>query len=350
MSLGSTDITTTAVNTELGSPLSTPYGVDDLYDTAGQNVYSFYGAGTISISSHLPVLDVSGQPSKLGDFRLYNHSATTPHPQAATTMSWGPGGVDTDMIIPVWAEDMNIYEITGGSAVYYRYNMYLSTANRRAETSLLHGRRIPITSSAAPLYNNGHTRNQQDKPLSLQYPWIHDIPTTGLTTPNDFIYVDTFISNLSDVRQFNLGAHTSSGYTTITTHELQPPEILSTGTIPSPPSGYTVIFGALSTTSARCDDDDPLPGGTIGTTGIAFYFGYLGIYSPDTRAVQATSVTIRITYDGSTSDVVLGTVGSAAKSSVSTTLPGGKTWAYDKDAVVTTLAATFASTPTYNTC
>jgi hypothetical protein len=123
--------------------------------------------------------------------------------------------------------------------------------------------------------------------------------TAGLSTPNDIIYLDTYFSDISGNRLVNLGS-VSGGYTDITTHERQDPEIYTTGNISSPPSGYTVIFGALAVTSGNCLDDDPLPGGTIGTTGISFYFGFLGIYGVETRAVEATSVTIRIAYDGET--------------------------------------------------
>jgi len=175
--------------------------------------------------------------------------------------------------------------------------------------------------------------------------------TAGLSTPNDIIYMDTFFSNISGTRLVNLGS-VSGGYTDITTHERQDPEIYATGNISSPPSGYTALFPVLAASNGNCLDDSPLAfySGGIGDPDIDFYFGFHGIYGTETRAVEATSVTIQIEYDGETKNVVLGTVSHNQKTQVDETLPGSKVWAYDEDAEITVVAATFASTPNYVTC
>lgn len=350
MALASSNITVRLVNTELGSPFgATPNDitVKDVCSYASQNPLSFYGPWTLGVDANKnPIINYGANNYRLGDFRSYKHAAAS---QAANnfTQNWGPGGTEFDLTIVCLPGELNVLD-ADPNAIYITYNAYLSSANRAAETSR-HDRDINSALFTTITALAGHIRNQTSKIHATHVDTFAGMQISGLSTPNDIIYLDTYFSDISGNRLVNLGS-VSGGYTEITTHERQDPEIYTTGNISSPPSGYTVIFGALAVTSGNCLDDDPLSGGTIGTTGISFYFGFLGIYGVETRAVEATSVTIRIEYDGETKDVVLGTVSHTAKSYVSTTLPGSKTWAYDKDAEITIVAATFASTPNYVTC
>lgn len=352
MALAANNITVRLVNTELGSPFgATPNDitVKDVCSYASQNPLSFYGPWTLGVDANKnPIINYGSNNYRLGDFRSYNHAAAS---QAANnfTQYWGPGGTEFDLTIVCLPGELNVLD-ADPNAIYITYNAYLSSANRAAETSR-HDRDINSALftdiSGTKLAN--HIRNQDDKIHATHIDTFVGMQISGLSTPNDIIYLDTYFSDISGNRLVNLGS-VAGGYTDITTHERQPPEIFASGNISSPPSGYTVIYPVLAASSGRCLDDDPLAGGTIGTTTIAFYFGFHGIYGSETRSVEATSVTIRITYDGETKDVVLGTVDHNAKSSVSTSLPGSKTWAYDKDATISVVAATFASTPNYYTC
>ena len=226
----------------------------------------------------------------------------------------------------------------------------MSSANRAAETSRVHQDINSILfNSITPL--TGHIRTQSQKIHSTHVDTCAGFQTAYLNTPDDIVYLDTFFGNISGSRLVNLGS-VSAGYTEITTHERQDPEIYATGFISYPPSGYTVIYPVLAASNGTCLDDSPLAfySGGIGDPDIDFYFGFHGIYGTETRAVEATSVTIQIEYDGETKNVVLGTVSHTQKTQVDETLPGSKVWAYDIDAIITVVAATFASTPNYYTC
>ena len=100
-------------------------------------------------------------------------------------------------------------------------------------------------------------------------------------------------------------------------------------------------------TRINCLNDSPISGGTVGTTTIAFYVGMHGIYGVNTRSVAGTNFTIRITYDGSYDDVNLGTLYSSTKKSVSRSLPGSKSWQYNKDATIAVQSVTYGS---YSSC
>lgn len=351
MALAANNITVRLVNTELGSPFgATPNDitVKDICAYASQNPFSFYGPWTLGVDSNkTPIINYGSNNYKLGDFRSYNHSAATPAAANNFTQNWGPGGTTFDLTIVSFPYELNVLG-ANANAQYITYNAYLSSANRAAETSR-HDRDINSALFSTITALAGHIRSQTQRIQSTHIDTFVGMATAGLSTPNDTIYLDTYFSDASGNRLVNLGS-VSGGYTEITTHEKEDPEINVSGNISSPPSGYTVIYPVLATTSGNCLDDSPLAGGTVGTTTIAFYFGLHGIYGSETRSVEATSVTIRITYDGSTKDVVLGTVSHNSKSSVSTTLPGSKTWQYDKDATISVVAATLAATPNYATC
>ena len=351
MALAANNITTRGVNIELGSPL----GVNDLTvkalcEYASQNPLSFYGPWGLSVNANKdPIISYGTNNHKLGDFRSYNHSAAS---TAANdfTQNWGPGGTEFDLTIVTLAGEINLDAIDS-NAVYITYAAYLSSANRIAETSR-HDRDINsvlFTDPYTPL--TGHTRNQTKRIHALHIDTFVGMSNAGLSTPNDIIYLDTYFSDASGNRLVNLGT-VSGGYTDITTHERQDPEIFASGIIPSPPSGYTEINPVLAASNGNCLDDSPLAFGSggIGDPDIDFYFGFHGIYGTETRSVEATSVTIQIEYDGETKNVVLGTVSHTAKTNVNETLPGSKNWTYDIDAEISVVAATFASTPNYVTC
>lgn len=353
MALAANNITVRLVNTELGAPFgATPNDitVKDICAYASQNAYSFYGPWTLATDGSKNVtISYGANDYRLGDFRSYNHSAATPAAANNFTQNWGPGGTTFDLTIVSFPYELNVLD-ADSNAIYITYNAYLSSANRAAETSR-HDRDInsALFTDISGTKLADHIRDQDDRIHSTHIDTFVGMAIGGLSTPNDIIYLDTYLSDASGNRLVNLGS-VSGGYTEITTHERQPPEIFASGNISGPPSGYTVIYPVLAATSGNCLDDSPLSGGTVGTTNISFYFGFHGIYGSDTRAVEATSVTIQIEYDGETKNVVLGTVSHTAKSSVSTTLPGSKTWQYDKDADISIVAATFASTPNYVTC
>jgi len=351
MALGSSNITMSAVNTELGSPYSPAQdmllSVLAPHANAG-NIASFYGTGTLVVDSNKNVSWVAPTSDyKLGDFRNYNASAAAPAASNNFTHNYPPTGSSDDIDITTLPQQFNILFVDSG-AQYIYYRGYLTTANRTAETSPYK------TQISSWLYNtitalSGHTRTQTEQ---IQHPHTQTLSSVSIpmpATPNDYLYLDTFFCNSGGSRLVNLGNAVANGYTTITMHQQQYPTILNSGTGPTPyPSGYTVIHPVIASTSGNCLDDSPIPyGGTIGGTNITFYVGMHGVYGLTTRNLAATNFTIRISYDGSTKDVNTGTLYSSTKKYVSTTLPGSKTWEYDKNATITIVSCTYGS---YTTC
>jgi len=351
MALGNNNITTSLVNTELSSPYTNDILVKNLcaHANAG-NIASFLGPGTLAVDASKNVYWVAPVSDyKLGDFRGYNASATAPSASNNFTQNWGPGGSSVNMSLTSLPQSMNLFFIdSGATRIYYKAYLLSGTPGRAAETSLYDSQLSTVlTSAVTPLA--GHTRTQTTKPQHPHIQVFSNFDTSGLDTPNDYVYMDTFFADTGGNRVVNFGNAIANGYTTITMHEYQNPQILSSGLGPTPfPAGYTTIYTVIASTSGSCLDDSPIAyGGSIGGTNITFYVGMHGIYSTTTRNVAATNFRIRITYDGSTKDVNTGTLSSSTKKYVSTTLPGGKTWAYDKDATITIVSCTYGS---YITC
>jgi len=354
MALGSTNISTGAVNTELGSPYTTPRLVSQLCSHANAgNIASLYGPGTLAVDASKNVYWVTPTSNyKLGDFRLYNRTASAPSAAPNFTHNWGPGGSSTNISIATQPQQMNLFFIDSAATRIY-YKAYLSSANRAAETSPWDTQLSSVlTTSISP--PSSHTRaGTTTKPQHPHVQTFNNFLTLGLSSPTDYIYLDTFFASVGGTRLVNLGNAISNGYTTITMHELQPPQIVTSGLAPTPwpvSPTYTAIIPVIHTASTPCASSSPMSGGSIGTTNISFYFGFHGFTGSATHSLGATSVTIQIAYNGSTKSVSLGTVSHSAKTSVSTTLPGGNSWAYDKNAVITCTAATFSIFPSYTTC
>jgi hypothetical protein len=343
MALGTSNITMSAVNTELGSPYSPAQNmllsVLSAHANAG-NIASLYGPGVLAVDASKNVYWVTPTSNyKLGDFRGYDSSATAPSAAANFTHYWGPGGGSTNIVIVTNPQQMNLFYIDSNASRIY-YKAYLSTTNRTNEASP-HDTQLStiLTTSISP--PTGHTRaGVTTKPQQPHNQTWTGFITSGLSTPLDYIYLDTFFANTGGTRLVNLGNAVSNGYTTITIRENQAPYAFASGNT-SPPSGYTAAFPTIHTTNAKCTDSDPTY--STGGTGIDFYFGINGIGPSGTRHLGTSATTIRITYDGSTRDVNIGAIGSTKKY-VSTTLPASKTWAYNKSAAITIVSKTYSGT------
>jgi hypothetical protein len=345
MALTGANISTAAVNTELGSPYTTPRLVSDLCKHANAgNVFSFYGPGTIIVDANKNAVWVAPSSNyKFGDFRYYNASATTPTPASDFTQDYPPSGSTVNASITTLPQDMNLFFINSGATKIY-YKGYLTEANRIAESSpYISQLSAVLTSSFSALA--GHTRTQTSKPQSPHIQTLSGISIPMPTTPNDYLYLDTFFADVGGSRLVNLGTSVAGGYTTITMHQQQPPYAYASGTT-TPPGGYTAAFPVIDSVNTKCTDSDPTF--SVGTSGIDFYFGLVGIFGGTNRSLDCSSIVIRITYDGSTKDVDLGALASGSKEYVSTTLPGGKSWAYDKSAAITVVSKTY--TGGYTTC
>lgn len=247
MALLSTDITLSQVKTETGSS-SNLIGV--LCNLGTINPYSFWGVGALSVDgSKNLVLTTPATNYKFMDFRLYNHTTSTPGVENLTH-KWGPGGTTTSFNVSVKSEQLNIKEISGYDD-YYTIKFYASSANRDSETSAIHTQTFSIDYSTVTLLA-GHTRTSSDKADSPQEKAITSFSLTGITDP-DTIYGEVFISTSGGTRVANLGVTRSLGYFTGTLSEYEQAlmrciQSIDSGDLPAgnSPAGY-----AWSATGSR---------------------------------------------------------------------------------------------------
>jgi hypothetical protein len=305
MALGSTNINTTMIGTEIGSA---SHLISELVGAAGLNKFSFYAPGTLSIDgSKNLVLTPPVTIFKLGDFRSYNHTAnTSAPPSGAGTDNWGPGG-STIAFTQVWHPfDLNIKEITGYDN-YVTMNFYFTTVDRTAETNRKHQQIFPITyNGITPLV--GHTRQTAFKCDANQNCSVTGLNIAGLATPDANIYIETFISDNAGGRILNLGNTRTDGYTTQAVHQLQTPIISGTSSqevLDLPPVlvpvNYVHLFPrTYSINTPACSIGDTIQ--SQGSTGYNTYVKLLGIHvSPAGSrivAVDSCDLIITIKDDG----------------------------------------------------
>jgi hypothetical protein len=246
MALGNTNISITAVGTEISSASKT---ISGLVGAAGLNKYSFYGPGALSVDANKDVvLTPPASVFKLGDYRSYNHLSETPHPQADYTLYWGPGGVTTTATIPWFPNAMNIMEFAY-PGTYVTYKFYDTALGRSGEV----GDNLIYTFTSAidfatitPLA--GHTRGTTQRANSMQLVVVTNLPTTTAT-----LYMDTYISDMSGNRLINLGTK-ANGYTTITLLEQSAPYVYGANSnIPTKPEHYTMLIPNVYSTN-RCTE------------------------------------------------------------------------------------------------
>lgn len=299
MALAGNNITPRLARTEMGSEGSglptTNLAVHDVCRRAGQNEFSFYGPWHLDTSGNKDCeIDYQTSDDKLGDFRLYNHSATTPKPQDDYTQYWGPGGSTVDFYISAFPYDMNILDalndVYATSALRLCFKFYSSSVARGIGTS-------PVKTSYTTLIWNtlsgaslmaGHTRSQTQKAGSTQF-----VEVTGVPTTYSVLYLDTYISDASGNRLLNLGTNVASGYTDITFVENSEPEFRGSFiTIGSPP--LTGAHIAISSDSARCSDATPVEV-SVGTAW-SIWTRLKGQVSTYQTLAAATSVTVRFRH------------------------------------------------------
>ncbi len=345
MSLGATDISVSAIMTETG--LSSG-NVSALVGASNLNKYSFYAPGSLSVDANYDVvLTPPASNYKLGDFRLYNHSALTPGAQSNYTQNWGPGASDFDFAVSWFPQNMNIkcFAVPGD---YVTMDFYPTATDRTNQTNRIKRQITAITfNSITPL--TGHTRQPYYQASSTQAPvWIYGYPYAGLSDPNTTIYMETYISDLTGNRKINLGTR-SNNYTIVTFHKNQIPYITKSGNITPVPSGYTSAWIEITSGLTLCDTSGNLSQ-TFGGSTFGFYARIRSVYGANYRIIEQTACTVTLTLRGESQTVYsspLNYNGSATY--ISGTLSNGKTWAYD-DAATITATATFPTTPNYTTC
>jgi hypothetical protein len=304
---------------------------------------SFYRPGALAINGSTKLISrtAGSNNDKLGDFRSYNHSAATPLAPANWTKNWGPGGTTISITHAIRVEELNLRELTAGAAPYWTVRYYLSSANRAADTS----RQRTYTAAASESSNTpptGHTNNQTNRPSGATETGFTDanFPVSILVSnPDDILYCDIFLSDISGNIIARLGTTTAHSYTDLTTHELSNPFDDGCGpALSGAPSGYTTVFPVVTSSSSAkngVDYTESNGGSTYGT----FYWYLAGLKSSNWHRIGGVSCTanlkIRNPEGGSLENTTqihtgsLNAAGASSNQSASGTLSSSYNWAYD---------------------
>lgn len=253
MALTANNINTTNVGTEIGSSSDT---VSGLVGATGLNKYSFYapGALTVNASTKCIVLTPPANNFKLGDFRLYDHSAIAIANSGTGVIQLG-GGTAPDFMQSIHLYDLNL-EAIYGYGNYIRLIWYKSSAGRAAETSgdIQHSQIFPITWITPEALLTGHTRTNTTKPDWVQLFTVTGFNLTGLTS-SSILYKDSFICDEAGNRKVSFGTSIAANYTETTCNpEPVPAYIYASGSLtgaPSPYDTWTKIL-RLYATSSQC--------------------------------------------------------------------------------------------------
>jgi len=296
VAIASTNISTAVVNTELGSPYTTPRLVSLLCKHANAgHPFSFYGPGGISTDASKNAIWVAPTGNyKLGDFRLYNRTASTPSGPGNFTHYWGPSGSTSDVPIVCFPNNLNVLDAYS-SAYYLTYKAYLSTANRTAETSVWDSFTEAWSYTTPTLYNQGHTRNQSRIISSTHIGEFTAFATLGTTDP-DYIYFDVYLSDISGNRRVNLGTSVSGGYFTLTLRKNSSPQMNASGNCVSR-SGYTGTFTNISNSSTECSS--AVVTQSLGSTAYSFYMTAVGIQAGSYNIYPTSCTVVLYHYNGS---------------------------------------------------
>lgn len=315
---GTTNISQNAMITLVGGSVGD--GLRDTCNASSINKFSWYRTRPIELDGDL-LCSLSTAPTtdrKLGDFRRYNHIAITPSLFYNPAMLKNYTGSGTfQFIIPCKPERMNLVELSNNDPMYFKTIYYLSSANRAAETSahgsyMDSGTNILATESGIP---TGHTNNQSKSPYTSQQLFTDPaFDPTGLGTPSDIVYCDTFITNSGGTRIIRLGTAVSDSYLDITFTQISVPFHSKTGPFVSgAPPGYTVVIPVVTTNSSSYLGIDQTY--TNGDTTYDTWWYLAGLNGSTWYRLGTVSAVATITGVGSTTTIQNGALVTAGASS-----------------------------------
>lgn len=246
-------------------------------------------------TTKLVEIDSTSDNDKLGDFRSYNHSAVAPSLPSDWQQNYSGTPTAETLTFNININELNIYELSSGSDVYYVFKAYLSTSDRTngtnqfgSTTSVL----VPRTTTTIP---TGHTNNQTYKADSSSQQIDVDIDTTSLNKPNDIVYYDVYLGSNGGGTVY---ARFDDSYVDVTMWQYQTPYIAARG-IPdlSPPTGYSQ-FEVCCTDASSTQCSSAVENMTQGTTNATFYHSQRGLRNStpiEYRRVASTGTTVRLT-------------------------------------------------------
>ena len=336
--LAADNITVTIVCGALGiSPVTNILIRDHLCNASNINKWSFYRSRPISLDGSKNVVLSSAPTSdrKLGDFRRYNHTALTPKAANDFTQNWGPGGATFTITLVTFIERLNVKELLPSSTPYLTTKYYPSATDRTNKTNVIRTNTVLLTLSAESP-PAGHTNNQTSAPSSSSQIVIDSgVPTSAVSSPDDILYCDTYISDISG----NELVRFDDSFTDVSTHELTNPFVDAFApNLGSVPAGYTSVFPVVTDSSSNHSGVDFAQSNGNSTYG-TFYWYLVGIkagsfYRLGSVAAVAT-LRIRNPEGGSLENETqifnstLNAAGGSSNQSASGTLSSSYLWAFD---------------------
>jgi hypothetical protein len=336
------NVSHSSVITELGA--SWTGGSNDVDNSAlvrhaSITQWSFYRPGALSVHGTTKLVTrVAGtSDDKLGDFRGYNHTANTPTTPSDFDRNWGPGGTTISLTFVTYVEEWNLRETTSGSVPYISVRYYLSGTNRTNKVSAVRTYTV-LASETSNTPPTGHTNNQTQRPASAsQIVTDANFPTSLITKPDDVLYVDIYISDISGNEVARFGAAQTDGHVDVNTHEYSNPFVDGCGpNIGGSP--FTTVFPVVTNASNGKNGVDFTESNGSTTYG-TFYWYLAGLLSGTWYRIGSISVTASLKIynpeGGSLQNTTtilsgaLNVAGASSNQSASGTLSSSYSWAWD---------------------
>jgi len=334
----------TSAASELGISVGTNRAQTTLTRHANMNMWSFYRVGSIAPTGtyDLTTLTAPSNNDKLGDFRGYNQSALEPYPFDVypSGKGWGPGGSTMSLTFQIYTYEWNLVEMLSGSTPYITVRYYISSKTRTAGNGTggvrTYTTAITMTANSPP---TDHTNDQLTKQASSSQLFTDaNFPTSLLTTPDDVLYCDLYISDGSGNQVARFGTVQSDGYVNISTHENANPFVDGCAPNITPPSGYTNGFPVVTNSSSGKNGVDFAE--TQSDTGYGTFYWYLAGLSGSTwyrlgNVSAVANLVIKNPEGGSTQNTTqifnstLNSAGSSSNESASGTLSTSYSWNWD---------------------
>jgi hypothetical protein len=314
------------------------------------NPLSYYGPGRPGVDSNKNIIFVPSNVNDPGDFRLYDHDALPPNIwQIPGYLGWR--GVTMDFTLLYQLNQLNLYAFADRGD-YITIDIYHTPADRLAGSGRMYRSSPPF---AIPVYADTpltrHSRQSAFRPnTGYNRCDIVGLFTSWLASPDDYLYAEFYISDLANNKKICLGRTRADGFATFQTHYMANPYMFGQNTnTPHPPSGYTAIFPALSSSGGNVCSYVTNIDQSLGST-YAFNIVAKGIYGSSPRVVALDSVDIILTIGSIRTVVATGVqLYYNAGRSFSGNLSSGS-WTAGSIGAITFENAIIQSVPNYTQC
>jgi len=363
MALGTTNISISAVMAQAGLPApSTGSNItwSTLTSYSGINKWARFAPGALSVDSNSDtVVTPPVTNKKIGDFRLYNHTANVPSAYGSSgSKNYIGSGSISNLVGVALPEAMNIWSYAFQADTFY-HRMYKSAADRisGANPIAVSGTAIKNLTYSTVTPPSGHSRTSNKVAGSTQIGNALTVNpvVAGFSTPNQIVYTDVWLgAAATGARKMNLGTSKAGAYTQFTAHQQQLPKISGYYNNITAPSGYqnAVMIIATSNT-ANCTSNSPITR-SVGTTTVTCYVKIFAQSTSDYQmyVLQVSSAVINISQGGSTQSktVSSGWYNYSPHYLNETLTISGGSMSYDETFSVTVSSVVFPGTPGKTAC